>query len=163
MVNNKIYSATKMSLFMENYGREMRMGVDIRRKQKIKKAMEFTKRIKKFQEEARAALRNTQKKMKWQADRGRKEVEKQKKGNKVILSIKDLMFKERLKKKLVDKYASSYIIDRVVSINAIKLQVPTLMRIHLVVNISQVVRYREQMEEQKVKEVKPVEVDEVEE
>ena len=32
MVNNKIYSATKMSLFMENYGREMRMGVDIRRK-----------------------------------------------------------------------------------------------------------------------------------
>ena len=81
----------------------------------------------------------------------------------MILSIKDLMFKERLKKKLVDKYASSYIIDRVVSINAIKLQVPTLMRIHLVVNISQVVRYREQMEEQKVKEVKPVEVDEVEE
>ena len=57
MVNNRIYSATKMSLFMANYGREMRMGVDIRRKQKIKKAMEFTKRIKKSQKEARAALR----------------------------------------------------------------------------------------------------------
>jgi len=37
------------------------------------------------------------------------------------------------------------------------------MIIHLVVNISQVVRYREQMEEQKVEEVKPVEVDGVEE
>ena len=36
------------------------------------------------------------------------------------------------------------------------------MRIYLVVNISQVVRYREQVEEQKVKEVKPVEVDRVE-
>ena len=163
MVNNRIYSATKMSLFMANYGREMRMGVDIRRKQKIKKAIEFTKRIKKFQEEARAVLRNTQKKMKWQADRGRKEVEEQKKGNKVILSTKDLIFKERLKNKLVDQYVSSYIIDRVVSTNAIKLQVPTLMRIYLVVNISQVVRYREQVEEQKVEEVKPVEVDEVEE
>jgi len=81
----------------------------------------------------------------------------------MILSTKDLMFKERLTKKLVDQYASLYIIDRVVSTNAIKLQVPTLMRIHLVVNISQVVRYREQMEEQKVEEVKPVEVDEVEE
>jgi len=81
----------------------------------------------------------------------------------MILSTKDLMFKERLTKKLVDQYASLYIIDRVVSTNAIKLQVPTLMRIHLVVNISQVVRYREQMEKQKVEEVKPVEVDEVEE
>ena len=36
------------------------------------------------------------------------------------------------------------------------------MRIYLVVNISQVVRYREQVEEQKVKEVKLVEVDKVE-
>ena len=36
------------------------------------------------------------------------------------------------------------------------------MRIYLVVNISQVVRYREQVKEQKVKEVKPVEVDRVE-
>ena len=86
---------------MANYGREMRMGVYIRRKQKIKKAMEFTKRIKKSQKEARAALRNAQEKMKWQADRGRKEVEEQK-GNKVILNTKDLMFKERLTKKLVD-------------------------------------------------------------
>ena len=37
------------------------------------------------------------------------------------------------------------------------------MRIHLVVNISQVVWYREQVEEQKVEEVKTVEIDGVEE
>ena len=36
--------------------------------------------------------------MKQQVDRRRKEVEKQKKGNKVMLSIKDLVFKERLVK-----------------------------------------------------------------
>ena len=33
VVNNKAYSATKMSLFIVNYNRELRMGVDIRRKE----------------------------------------------------------------------------------------------------------------------------------
>ena len=37
------------------------------------------------------------------------------------------------------------------------------MRIYLVVKISQVVRYREQVERQKVGEVKPVKVDRVKE
>ena len=31
-VNNKVHSATKMSPFMANYGRELRMGGDIREK-----------------------------------------------------------------------------------------------------------------------------------
>jgi len=35
------------------------------------------------------------------------------------------------------------------------------MRIHLVVNVSQVVRYRKQVEGQKMEEVKPIKVDEV--
>jgi len=33
-VNNKVYLATKVSLFIANYGRELRMGVDIRKKKK---------------------------------------------------------------------------------------------------------------------------------
>jgi len=37
------------------------------------------------------------------------------------------------------------------------------MRIHLVVNVSQVVWYQEQVEEQKVEELKTVEIDGVEE
>jgi len=37
------------------------------------------------------------------------------------------------------------------------------MRIHLVVNVSQVVKYRGQVENQKVKEVKPVEINKIEE
>jgi len=40
--------------------------------------------------------------MKRQADRERKEVEEWKVGDKVMLSIKDLVFKERPAKKLVD-------------------------------------------------------------
>jgi len=38
-----------------------------------------------------------------------------------MLSTKDLMFKERPAKKLVDQYMGPYIIDEVVSTNAVKL------------------------------------------
>jgi len=63
-----------------------------------------------------------------------------------MLSIKDLVFKEKLARKLVDQYIGSYIINEVVSTNAIKLQLLTLIRIHPVVNTSQVVRYKKQVE-----------------
>jgi len=110
-----------LSPFIANYGREMRMGVDIRRKGKIEKATEFVKRIKKVQKEVGAALMKVQEEMKIQADRGRKEAEEWKVGDRMMLSTKDLMFKERLVRKLVDRYISPYIIDEVVSTNAVKL------------------------------------------
>jgi len=47
-INKEIYSATKISPFMANYRRELRMEVDITRKEKIKKAMEFAERMKKI-------------------------------------------------------------------------------------------------------------------
>jgi len=40
-VNNKIHVATKVSPFMENYGRELRIGADIRRKRKVEKVIKF--------------------------------------------------------------------------------------------------------------------------
>jgi len=40
--------------------------------------------------------------IKQHADKGRKEAEEWKKGDKVMLNIKDLVFKERLAKKLVN-------------------------------------------------------------
>jgi len=46
-VNNKIYSASKVSLFIANYDRELRMEVDIRKKGKVEKTTEFTEKIKK--------------------------------------------------------------------------------------------------------------------
>ena len=49
-------------------------------------------------------------------------------------------------------------IEKVVSTNIVKLQLPTSMRIHLVVNVSQIVQYREQVRGQKKKEIKPIEV-----
>jgi len=95
-VNNKV------SPFMANYGRELRMGGDIRKRGKVEKAIEFVERMKKVHKEAGAVLKKAQEDMKKQADRGRKETEDWKKGDQVLLSTKDLVFKERPVRKLVD-------------------------------------------------------------
>jgi len=80
-----------------------------------------------------------------------------------MLSTKDLIFKEWLAKKLVDWYVGPYIINEVVSTNVVKLWLLTSMRIHLVMNVSQVVWYKKQVEGQKIEEAKLVEIDRVEE
>ena len=49
------------------------------------------------------------------------------------------MFKEKLARKLVNWYIGPYFINEVVSTNTVKLQLPTSMRIHLVVNVSQII------------------------
>ena len=114
-INNKAYLTTKISLFMENYERKMKMGIDLRRKGKIKKATKFIKRMRKMQEEVEVVLARAQEEIKKQADSERKEVEVQKIRDRIMLSIKDLVFKERLAKKLVDQYICPYTIDEIVS------------------------------------------------
>ena len=59
------------------------------------------------------------------------------------MSTKDLVFKERPMRKLTERYVGPYEIEEVVLSNAVKLQLPTLMRIHPVVNVSQIVWYKE--------------------
>ena len=146
VVNNKVHTATKVLTFIANYRRELRMGGDIRKKGKVEKATEFVERMKKVYEEVRAVLKKAQEDMKRQADRGRKETEDWRKGDRVLLSTKDLVFKERLVRKLVDRYVGPYTIEEVVSTDVVKLRLLTSIRIHPVVNISWTVRYKEQME-----------------
>ena len=86
-MNNKVHTATKVLPFMANYSRELRMGADIRKKSKVEKATEFVKR-----------MRKVQKNIKRQVDKERKESEDWKKEDKVLLSTKDLVFKETGKK-----------------------------------------------------------------
>ena len=57
MVNNKVHTPTKILLFLANYGRELRIGGDIRRKGKVEKVTEFVERIKQVQEEVGVALK----------------------------------------------------------------------------------------------------------
>ena len=49
-------------------------------------------------------------------------------------------------------------IEKVVSTNVVKLQLPASMRIYLVVNVSQIVQYNKQVRGQKKEEAKPIEV-----
>ena len=89
---------------MANYSRELKIRANIRRKEKVEKAMEFAERMKKVQKEAGIVLRKVQEEIKQQVNRERMETKEQKKDDKVMLSIKDLMFKKQLAKKLVDQY-----------------------------------------------------------
>jgi len=141
----------------------MRMGGDIRKRGKVENATEFVERMKKVHEEAEAALRKTQEEIKKYADRGRKETEVWKKGDRVLLSTKDLVFKERPSKKLMERYVGPYVIEEVVSLNAVKLLLSSSMRIYPVVNVSWIVRYKEQVKGQRKEEGKLVEVEGVEE
>ena len=63
-VNNKVHMATKMSSFMANYSRELRIGGDIRKKGKVESMAEFVERMKKIHEKVGAALKKMQEDMK---------------------------------------------------------------------------------------------------
>ena len=60
-MNNNVHLAKKVLLFIANYRRELRMGADISRKEKIEKMMKYVKRIKKVQEEVGVVLRKYKK------------------------------------------------------------------------------------------------------
>jgi len=121
VVNNKVYIAMKVSPFIANYGRDLKMGGDIRKKGKVEKMTEFVERMKKVQEEAGATLKKIQGEMKRYVDKSRKETEEWKKGDQIMLSTKDLVFKERLVYKLIKRYMGLYKIEEVVLSNIVKL------------------------------------------
>ena len=79
-----------------------------------------------------------------------------------MLSTKDLVFKERLVKKLTERYIRLYMVEEIVPRNVIKLKLLASIRIYPVVNISRIMRYKELVKGQRVKEPKLVEVDRVE-
>jgi len=122
--NNKVHTATKSSLFKINYRRELRIGFDIRKKEKNVKAEEFVKEMKDRHEEAKAALVKSQEEMKRQADRNRKEAKEYRVGDKVLISIKDFLMElmERATKKLTEKYIGPYVIKKIMSENAVELE-----------------------------------------
>jgi len=66
-------------------------------------------------------------------------------------------------KKLIERYVGLYKIEEVISRNVVKLKLLISMRINLVVNVVRIERYRELVREQRVEELKPVEVDIIEE
>jgi len=121
---------------------------------------EFVKEIKERHEEAKAALVKSQEKMKRQADRSRKEAEEYRVGDKVLISTKDfsMELRKRAMKKLMEKFIGPYVVKKIVSENAVELELLASLRIHPVVNVRRIVKYREQVEGQKKIPLPPVEI-----
>jgi len=127
------------------------MGFDIKKKGKNEKAEEFVREMKERYEEARAVLVKLQEEMKKQMDRNRKEAEEYRVGDKILISTKDFSMElmKRAMKKLTEKFIGPYVVRKIVSENAVELELLVLLRIYLVVNVRRIVKYREQVEEQK--------------
>ena len=156
--NNKIHTATKISPFKANYGQDLRMGFEGRRKGKYEAAGKFVERMKKIQEEAKVALGKAQKEMKKFANRRQGEGEEYKVGDLVLLSTKDLKWqmKGRRSEKLTECFVGPYKVKGIVSSNVIELELPKSIKIHPVVNVSRVRLYKPQIEGQKKISPKPV-------
>ena len=127
------------------------MGFEGRRKRKYKVVERFVERMKKIQEEAKAALGKAQEEMKKFVNRKWKEEEEYKVGDLVLLSMKDLKWqmKERRSEKLTEHFIGLYKAKGVVSSNAIELELPKSIKIHPIVNVSRVQLYKLQVEGQK--------------
>jgi len=138
--NNKIHTATKISLFKANYGQDPRMGFEGRRKGKYEVAGKFVKRIKKIQEEAKAVLGKAQEEMKKFANRRQRKKEEYRVGDLVLLSMKDLKWqmKGRRSEKLTEYFVGPYKVKEIVSSNAIELELSKSIRIHPIVNVSRI-------------------------
>ena len=127
------------------------MGFEGRKKGKYKGAEKFVTKMKEIQEEAKAALGKVQEEMKKYTDRKRGDVDKYKVEDLVMLSTKDLKYQMvgRRTEKLTERFVGPYRIKKIVSSNTVELELPSTIKIHLVVNVSRIQRYVGQVEGQR--------------
>ena len=82
-----------------------------------------------------------------------------------MLSTKDLKYQiaRRRTEKLMERFVGPYRIKKIVSLNIVELELPSTVKIHLVVNVSRIQRYIEQVEGQRKEQPAPVVIKEEEE
>jgi len=104
------------------------------------------------------ALRKVQEEIKKYVDRKRGEVDNYKVGDLVMLSTKDLKYQmvSRRTEKLTERFMGPYRIKKIVSLNAVELELPSTVKIHSVVNVSRLHKYIGQVEGQKREQPAPV-------
>jgi len=75
-----------------------------------------------------------------------------------MLSTKDLKYQMvgRRTEKLTERFVSPYKVKEIVSSNAIKLELPSIVKIHPIVNVSRVRQYIGQVERQRKEQPAPV-------
>ena len=124
------------------------MGFKGRKKGKYARAEKFVEKMKEIQEEAKAALGKVQEDMKKYTDKRRSEVNKYK--------VRDLVMVRRRTEKLPERFVGPYKVQKIVSSNAVKLELPSTVKIHPVVNVSKIQCYVGQVEGQRKEQLAPV-------
>jgi len=159
--NNKAHLSTQTTPFKANYRQDPRIGFKGRKKGKYEGAKKFIEKMKEIQEEARVALEKVQEEMKKYTDRKRREANNYKVGNLVMLSTKDLKYQMvgRRTEKLTERFVGPYKVKKIISSNAVELELPNTIKIHPVVNVSRIHRYVGQVEGQKREQLAPVIID----
>ena len=116
------------------------MGFEIRKKGKYEGAEKFVAKMKEIQKETKVALRKAQEEMKKYADKKRVEVNEYKVGDLVMLSTKDLKYQmvRRRTEKLMERYVGPYKIKKIILLNIVELELPSTVKIYLVVNVSRI-------------------------
>ena len=61
----------------------------------------------------------------------------------MLISTKDFPMElmKRAMKKLMEKYIGPYVVKKIILENAVELELPAVLRIHLVVNVRRIVKY----------------------
>ena len=111
-----------------------------------------------IQEEAKAALQKVQEDIKQYVNKERGKVKEYRVSNLVLLSTKDLKYQmaRRYTKKFTECFVGPYKVKAIISSNSIELELPSQIKLHLVVNVSQVQRYKSQVEGQRKDVPQPV-------
>jgi len=82
-----------------------------------------------------------------------------------MLSTKDLKYQivRRRTEKLTERFIGPYKIKKIISLNAVELELPNIVKIHPVVNVSRIYKYIGQVEGQKKEQPALVIIEEEEE
>jgi len=103
--------------------------------------------------------------MKKYTDRKRAEVNEYKVEDLVILSTKDLKYQmiRRRTEKLTERFVGFYKIKKIILSNTVELELPSIVKIYPVVNISRIQKYIGQVEGQRKEQPAPVIIERKEE
>ena len=122
-------------------------------------AEELMKQMEETLKQTKENIEKARTHMKDQADKHRSKAPDYEIGDKVWLSTKNLKLTRALKK-LTERWLGPYDITKCIRDNTLELQLPRSMKIHPVVNISQVKPYKERLEGQPIFKPGPVQVTE---
>jgi len=116
------------------------MGFEGRKKRKYQGAEKFIEKMKEIQEETKAVLERAQEEIKKYADKKRGKADNYKVKDLVMLSTKDLKYQMvgRRTEKLTERFIGPYKIKKIISLNAVELELSSIVKIHPVVNVSRI-------------------------